>query len=153
MSLVGKVLGGFVLALLLMIAMGSVSYRNTVRLLEDADMVSHTHEVLEALATLLSAEQDLETGQRGYLVTGLDRYLEPYNAALPRVAQIFENIRTLTSDNPSQQQRLVRVEPLLTDKHAELAETILLRSDVGLQAAVEVVVSDRGKALMDEIRA
>ena len=152
MSLVAKVLGGFAFAFLLLAAIGIISYRNTNSILADVREVEHTHRILQELALALSSEQDLETGQRGYLLTGEDRYLERYNDGLLRIDRNLQILRDSTSDNPNQQQRLDEVEPLIRRKHAELEETINLSRAGDTEGALAIVLSDRGKAIMDSIR-
>ncbi len=71
--------------------------------------------------------KDAETGQRGYLITGVDAYLDPYTAATGDANRELKSVRELTSDNPNQQARLDKLEPLITDKSAALKETIDLR--------------------------
>ena len=92
--------------LFVFVASGFVSYLNTRTLNEDARQVTHTHEVLWALSDLLSLIKDAETGQRGYLITGDDRYLEPYTAAVAHIDQRMSDIERLIRDNPDQQGRI-----------------------------------------------
>src|ERR1019366_4310526 len=92
-----KIGGGFALALAALLIIGVVSYRSTTALVEAAAMVDHTHLVLENLEQLLSTMKDAETGQRGFLVTGEERYLEPYNAAPGQSDKILKTVRELTS--------------------------------------------------------
>ena len=54
---------------------------STQHLIEANRWVVHTHEVIEGLEDVLSVLKDAETGQRGFVLTGQQRYLEPYNAA------------------------------------------------------------------------
>jgi methyl-accepting chemotaxis protein len=96
--------------------------------------------------------KDAEGGQRGFLLTNEERYLEPYNAAIQVVDRHVKDLRGLTADNPNQQRRVAALEPLAAGKLAELSETIVLRRQRGERAAVEVVLSDRGKNIMDQIR-
>lgn len=149
-----KIGGGFALALAALAVIGWVSYRSTTGLIDTAGLVDHTHQVLENIEQLLSTLKDAETGQRGYLVTGEERYLEPYNTAVAQSAQVLKEIRSLTRDNPNQQRRLDALEPRVADKFAELKETIDLRKDPvkGFEAARQVVLTDKGKSLMDAIR-
>ncbi len=71
----------------LLIFNAATSYRNTIKLIENEHWVSHTHQVLTELEATLSTLKDAETGQRGYLLTGEERYLEPYNSAIARINQ------------------------------------------------------------------
>ncbi len=149
-----KIGGGFTLALAALLIIGMVSYRSTTGMIETADMVDHTHLVLRNLEQLLSTMKDAETGQRGFIITGEERYLEPYNSALGQSDQVLKSVRELTKDNPNQQRRLDALEPLIEGKFAELKETIDLRRDPlkGFEAARQVVITDKGKGLMDDIR-
>jgi methyl-accepting chemotaxis protein len=108
--------------------------------------------VLEELTHLLSLMKDAETGQRGFLLTGEESYLEPYSAALGPISSVVANVRELTSDNPSQQTRIAELSPLIDAKVAELKHTIDLRRTEGLDAALKVVRSGAGKQLMDDAR-
>jgi methyl-accepting chemotaxis protein len=148
-----KIGAGFGIALAILVVIGAVSYRSTVKLTETAQWVAHTHEVLERLESVLSGMKDAETGQRGYLLTGEERYLEPFRAAREAMSQKFLTLRELTKDNLNQQRRLDVLRPLLDAKLSELQETIDARKGPkGFDAALQIVISDRGKKVMDEIR-
>ncbi|MBO9558958.1 MAG: response regulator [Caulobacter sp.] len=131
---------------------GAIAYRNIEVLRTNNQLIMHTHKVLIAIDELLSTVQDAETGQRGYLLTGNDRYLEPYERAVADVAARVETVATLTRDNPTQQANLVPLRRHINTKLTELKETIDLRRNAGAQAAFSVVATDRGKAAMDALR-
>ena len=150
---IGKKIGsGFGLALIALTTVGAVSYDGTSKLIDSAAWVRHTHEVLEGPDELLSAMKDAETGQRGYIITGEARYLEPYQGAREAVDQKLKHLLESTADNPIQQRRLAAIEPLVVSKFAELQETIDLRRTKGFGAAVQEVLTDKGKDAMDSIR-
>lgn len=152
MKIGSRILVGYALALVVVGAVGIVAYRANMELVDSADWVAHTHQVKEALANTLSSLKDAETGQRGFLLTTEERYLEPYNQALQTIPGEIQQLRQLTSDNPSQQARITTLQPLVANKLAELAETIGLRRQGKQQAALEVVLTNRGKNVMDDIR-
>ncbi|WP_394558903.1 CHASE3 domain-containing protein [Aquipseudomonas alcaligenes] len=152
LSIGAKLWGSFSAILLVLVVIGGISYRNTLHMQETARWVAHTHEVVAQLNTLLSLVKDAETGQRGYLITGSDQYLEPYAAALPRVDGELGSLRQLTIDNPEQQRRLAQLRPLVERRLQSLASTIDLRRQQGLEAARQQVLTDQGKQLMDQIR-
>jgi len=108
-----KIGAGFALALAAIVVIGVAAYRSTGKLTETADWVEHTHKVLESLEGVLSDLKDAETGQRGYLLTGDDHYLEPYFAGTTAVHQKVADLRNLTRDNANQQRRLDALEPLI----------------------------------------
>lgn len=147
-----RILTGYGLALLVVGGVGVVAYRANTELVDSADWVAHSHKVKETLAETLSALKDAETGQRGFLLTDEERYLEPYNQALQTIPGDIQQLRQLTSDNPSQQTRIATLQGAVTNKLSELAETIALRRQGKQQAALAVVLTDRGKNFMDDIR-
>lgn len=151
-SIGSKIAGSFGIALAILLLVGGVSYNSTVKLIESADSVRHTHQVITTVQQVLSAMKDAETGQRGYVITGEPRYLEPYQGAREAVRVGVKELRELTVDNPHQQQRLSSLEPLVDNKFAELQETIDLRRTKGFAAAAQVVLTDKGKNTMDNIR-
>ena len=147
-----KIAVGFALAIVLLAAIGATSYRSINSLTRTSYAVAHTHAVLEHIANLLSWLKDAETGQRGYLLTGDDNYLDPYNDALRGLAKIVTELRELTSDNPSQQKRIGEVEPVIGAKLAELKRTIDLRRAGNADESLKLVTSGQGKKVMDDIR-
>src|ERR1700733_1842186 len=97
-SIGNKIASGFGLALAVLLIVGAVSNDSTTKLSSSADWVRHTHEVITGLDELLSGTMDAETGERGYVITGEPRYLEPYNTARDVVDQRLKQVRDLTSD-------------------------------------------------------
>ena len=142
-------LGGVLLILLIVAA---VSYENTRKLTETATWRAHSFEVQGGLLSLLSVMQDAETGQRGYLITGEDRYLEPYQSAVRSVDRTVQALKDLTADNPVQQRNLDTLRTPIKEKMDELKDTVDLRRSQGFEPARQVVLSDRGKQAMDEVR-
>ncbi|MGI4975753.1 MAG: CHASE3 domain-containing protein, partial [Janthinobacterium lividum] len=111
----------------------------------------HSYEVLGTLQELSIAVRDAETGQRGFLLTGGDEYLAPYQAALGRVGFLQGELQRLTADNPGVQDELRTLSPLVARKLEELAQTVELRRDVGLEAAMALVRTGSGRLLMARI--
>ncbi|MFB0873211.1 MULTISPECIES: response regulator [unclassified Sphingobium] len=146
-------IAGLTLGLLFFFLSGATAYRNIETLGASNEAIRHTHMVLIALDDLLSATQDAEAGQRGYLLTGADNYLEPYRSATAAVGEKFDTVRNLTRDNPTQQANLVLLRRHIDAKLAELRQTIDLRRAQGFSAALAIVATDRGKVEMDAIRA
>src|ERR1700735_5030777 len=68
-------------ATLFFVATGALSYLNFQTLKKDSALVVHSGDTLSALEDVLSTVRDAETGQRGYLLTGNESYLQPYTAA------------------------------------------------------------------------
>ncbi len=143
---------GLTAVILFFAASGILSYYNTRTLSRDALLVTHTHEVIINLEEIFSALKDAETGQRGFVLTGNEDYLEPYDMALNHITDKLEVVAGLTKDNPVQQQRLPSLRTNIKAKLDELAETINLRRNKGFEAARALVVTNRGKNFMDAVR-
>ncbi|MBE9191947.1 response regulator [Gloeocapsopsis crepidinum LEGE 06123] len=147
-----KIGASFALALTMLSTIGLVSYRNTTQLIDTARSENHSYQVITELEDLSSRIKDAETGQRGYLLTGDQRYLEPYNSAITVIEKNLNDLRQLTSDNPSQQSRIATLEPLVNRRIALIQQTLALRETQGFEIALQVVLRDEGKNLMDRIR-
>jgi histidine ammonia-lyase len=106
---------GFLVLIALLIADSALAYRNTRTIAENTALVAHTYEVFAEAAQTLSTMIDAETGQRGYLITGRDSYLEPYNSATKHIRARLLRLQQLTVDNPNQQRRIaLLVDPALS---------------------------------------
>ncbi|MDM9581671.1 MULTISPECIES: sensor histidine kinase [unclassified Nostoc] len=134
-----------------MTSVGIISYLSLLQYRENAQRVTHTREVLEKTKEVMSQIKDAETGQRGYLLTGKERYLEPYRTATGQIAQKLQALRQLTADNPNQQRQLDRLEPLISKKLVLIEQTINARSK-NLESALQIIQTDRGQQIMEDIR-
>jgi len=151
-SIEKKIMGAFGLALLLLSIVSGASYQSTTQLIENESWVAHTHKVLEELADILAGLAGAESAQRGYLLTGQESYLEPYNGEARKVTQVLQELQYLTADNPHQQQRLDVLKPLVLARLSKLYETVNLRQAKGFEAAVQFVQPGQGRKLMNDIR-
>ncbi|MDR3580482.1 MAG: response regulator [Oryzomonas sp.] len=142
----------FAAALIIFVSIGWLAYQNMAAAKESNYWVSHTHTVLEGLDTLLSSLTDAETGQRGFIITGDEAYLAPYNNALSTIPKQLKSLKDLTKDNPLEQKRLNSVDLLAEKKLAELKITIDTKKSQGFQATALIVESHLGKNLMNDIR-
>lgn len=147
-----KIGASFALSLAIFTAIGLVVYRSATQTVETSRWETHTYQVLTELESLLSTLKDAENGQRGYLLTGSEQYLEPYESATVVVEQKINELRQLTTDNLTQQQRLDAVESLIKQRIARLEQLINIRRTRGVEAATQAVVLERGRNLMDAIR-
>ena len=145
-----------IVAFMAVSAFGIVIYRNTVAVRQDEALVNRSYAIREKTQALLSMVKDMETGQRGFVITGVLSYLEPYYAGLNDVQEEFARLRRLTQDEPAQHRRLDRLQRLVHEKRAVLAEAIKLRGvgteTEGWNEARKFVTDGHGKALMDEMR-
>lgn len=119
-------------------------------LLSTIQWVQHTDRVINNANDAVKLTVDLETGMRGFLLSGDEHFLDPYETAKPRIAVALNTLLELTADNPVQTDRLLRLQAL-QQEWAQYAQSLidLQRSSGDFRA---VVKAGRGKRLTDEIR-
>jgi methyl-accepting chemotaxis protein len=147
-----QIYAGFGISLLMLILLGVSSYRGTKAMLRTSYEVEMTHEMLTDLEQFLSSLNGAESGQRGFLITGQESFIPPFNAATASVLKEYDDLYALARDRPHQKERLDRVKPHLDTKVAELKEVIDVRRRDGLEAASRIVAEGRGTRAMAEIQ-
>jgi signal transduction histidine kinase/DNA-binding response OmpR family regulator/CHASE3 domain sensor protein len=114
--------------------------------------VVHTYQVLGKLEEIISALKDAETGQRGYLLTGEEPFLAPYEESSRRIEPLLRELGQLTRDNP---QRGLRIQGLSRDieqRLSLLSNGIQIRRTEGADAAAALVKAGAGRKVMEKIR-
>jgi len=138
---------------LLVLVFGAASYWGTVRERASRHAVDESHRTIETLQEVLAFAVDAETGQRGYLLTGDERYLGPFRLAQARVQGRLGELRRLTQDDgPLSSARVDSLTFAVGQKFDELSETIALRQAGNQAGALQVVDSGRGRRIMDDAR-
>jgi len=152
-SLPRKTLVGFIVALLTVVAVSVVSSHALQTRSAGVQKMSQSFERTRKVGELLSTLKDAETSQRGYILTGSERFLEPHTAALAALSRQSADFRRLIEDNPAELLQFDTVESRIADKLAELQETIRLKRAGQAEAALEAVRSGQGREKMDRVRA
>src|ERR1035437_9631934 len=143
---------GFAVALALLGGVAWSDWRHTARTQETAELVARTHEVQANSSRLLSLIQDIETGERGFVVTGDPAFLKPFESALKAVGEQQRKLEQLIRD-AEQKVNWSALEPLIAERIVLAQRMVDLRQNAGFEAARQEVASGRGKAVMDKIRA
>ena len=145
----------FLLAALLIAGNAWLAFHAEEVLANSERRVTHTFEVITDLEHVLQTAADAELGVRGYLLTGKESYLAPYNAAVTEMPAQFELLEHLTQDNAPQVARLQQAAGVSRRKLALLQRAILLyRLHRGRDEAALVVASQgasRGADLMGQL--
>ncbi len=147
-TLIGFILAISALALIFVLSLKALTYQAQTR-----SSALHALRVLAVTQRLFSDVQDLETGQRGFLLTGEDRYLEPFRTASAALPSRLEQLRTEVMVDPTRKGLVDELTQAVNEKLVELQRTIELQEAGDSAAAVGLVRTDRGKAAMDRIRA
>jgi CHASE3 domain sensor protein len=115
--------------------------------------IAHTQQTLIVTSQILATIVEAETGQRGYLLTRDPKYLGPYEAAHARLPVEFAQLRRQFADlRPDQTATLDRLQTLVNAKFAELARTLTTLREQGLAPALDLIATDEGWRIMNEIR-
>ena len=147
-----RTLIGFVTAVIAVLAMASFSYWSLAEGTRSGQRVAQTLEAVSHLQAVLSSLKDAETGQRGYLLTGTDSYLDPFANAEQNLPNEIAQSRRALADKADQLRRLDLVEQLANDKLSELRGTVELRRAGKAAEALEVVRTNRGREIMKRLR-
>ena len=114
--------------------------------------LEHTHDVILTSEVLSGQLKDAETGQRGYLLTGDLEYLQTHQNGSRLSKQYFSDLKSLTTESPSQQEILRQLGVLIEQKFDELNETIGYAKAGDRNKALQIVKQGTGRILMDKMR-
>lgn len=147
-----RTLSAFLVAVFAVVVIAVWSYGALRNSGDSAQHLTDAVEVFAELESVLSTLKDAETGQRGYLLTGREAYLEPFTLAKAALPAELGVLHTMTQGAPAQRARADSLQVLAAEKMSELSETVELRRTGHAEQALDVVLTDRGKNYMDRIR-
>jgi CheY-like chemotaxis protein/CHASE3 domain sensor protein len=148
-----QVFTGFLFSVILVFIVGILSYNSINHFQEDTAWVDHSQKVIKTSGDLLQQLIDAETGMRGYGATDNKAFLEPYNAAIPRITSDLAQLRALVQDNPAQTRHIDTLAELVNTQLGILRDNVTARDSKGLEFMVQNHMFLNGKHNMDEIRA
>lgn len=140
---------GYGVSLLLLVAGSIASYISIHNLLQTQTLVNHTNAVINKVEGVISVLKDAETGQRGFLLTNNEAFLDPYNGAYDRSLRLINEIKGLTKDNPQQQVDCDLLRNIITQRLNILA-TLIDRKRKGETVSDSMLLA--GKTYMDRAR-
>lgn len=141
-------------ALLACIALNAyLSIAHSKRVEKIAALTLESSAIQGELSAVLKDMTDMETGQRGYLLTADPAYLQPYTEATARIGADFVSLRTGLANRTLHEQSLEsQLQALAKSKQAEMERSITLRQQGYRHRAFMLVDTNEGKDYMDEIR-
>jgi len=140
---------GYSISLFLLAVSTVASYININNLLYSSEWVNHTNQVVRKVEGVLSVLRDAEAGQRGFLVTGDERFLEPNNGASDETMTRINEVKQLSKDNPLQQKACDQLKTIVQIRTAYLARMIE-KKKAGEEISVELMLE--GKNQMQSAR-
>ncbi len=144
---------GFSVAVLTVLLIGVSAHRSTENLLENARLVTHTHQVQSEIALVLAQMSTIEGSARGFVLSGDEAYLDPYRETTPALERTLSRLQQLSGDNPRQVQRLAALKPQIQEKNDQMQRYIEARRSQGLEAASRLVSEGEGRQAMVRVRA
>lgn len=156
-SLGRKLYTGFGIVLAILVVLSILSFTSFSQMYQANNWNIHTYEVLSQLEGALQQMINMETGQRGFSLTGDEKSLEPFNSGRENFDMYYNKAKELTSDNPTQQEILSRLKKTQEEWLAIAENSINLRRNVSKgQGTMDDVVRDeqaaKGKAAFDSFR-
>ena len=134
-SIRGKVLFGFGFVLAMLVGIAFIAWKSTQRFLTTAEAVAHSREILETEEKVLRHLMEMESGRRGYLVTGDDRHLRGYEQAHTLLIENYRLLKKLIADDAPQLERTDKLRELISDSFAKQSAEIDVRRTDGFVAA------------------
>ena len=157
-SLANKIIFSSLIPLVFVAVLGFSTYKAIEFSQETKQWVEHTNLVLTRALQIEKLMVDMETGERGFLITGEEHFLEPYNFAHTRIDSLIDEVTSLVSDNPTQVERMHKIKQLIDQwENAAGNPAIELRRKVDVGEAdfselTAFIASEIGKKVFDELR-
>jgi signal transduction histidine kinase/CHASE3 domain sensor protein len=136
----------------LVLLVGALAYDQARNVVADVQEVGRSHEVIEGSERLLTRAVDAETGQRAFLLTGNEAFLEPYSGARADIDRSLDSLRGLARGEPAQQARLAAIASVVPRRFALLDSGIDLRRRGETSDAASEARLMAGKKTMDQLR-
>ncbi len=142
---------GLLFILILIIGIGIVSYRNINEVFETAEWRANSYNILNTTEDVLGQIVGAEEGQRSFLITDDETYLEPFYKGINNVKLDLSSLKILLKGNKEQIERLNRLDSLIMFRFQDLQATIQLRVKYGFQKAAERLKMRSGRENMNDI--
>ncbi|WP_293310873.1 CHASE3 domain-containing protein [Pedobacter sp. UBA5917] len=148
-SFINRPSAGFIVSVFLTLVTSALSWFSVQQFFASERWVDHTNTVKQKLEMVISSMKDAETGQRGFLLTGNEKFLEPYNGAEKLVKSAFDTVRVLTQDNTAQQSEFKGLKEMI-DAKFDLLRTTIDQKRSGGTISLDILLL--GKSYMDRTR-
>ena len=146
-----SVKAGLIFILILIIGIGLASYRNINEVFETAEWRANSYNILNTLEDVMAQISGAEEGQRSYIITGGNYYLEPFNKASEFIHQDIKNLKIFLKDNPVQKKRLDTLKTLIDIRLKSLQSTIAIRAKGDFKGAAKSLKIKIDKQFADNV--
>ena len=148
---------GYILVFILMIVLAAVTYHNFNLLTQTADLVADSQEIMRIANLVQKHMIDMETGERGFLITGNEKFLEPHDRGEKKIAELMAQLKKLVFESPEQLRLLEKIGELERRWHRVVCDPVIAarkkaKSEADMKKIRMFVESQSGKRIMDNIR-
>ncbi len=146
-----RVVAGFLLTVVILLTLGLFSYFSTQRLITTRSLLNHQLSVMNNADLIVKHVVDMETGQRGYVITGNEQFLEPfYNSTIP-LTLCIKKLDSLTLNDSVQSKRVDTLQMLIS-KQKQWTTRVIEARKKSFENASKLVIEGTGKRTTDKIR-
>jgi len=138
---------------ILVLLVGALAYERARRVVADVREVDRSHAIIEGTDALLIRAVDAETGQRAYLLTGDEAFLEPFRGARDDIDRALDSLRAVMRNDQAERARLDSIGSVVAERLALLDTGIAIRARGDLKGAADEHRLLAGKRKMDQLRA
>ncbi len=157
LALKTKIIGSNLPPAILVIALSAIAFSSVHSLLDSSQWVDHTHEVIQEALKIEASAVDMETGMRGFLLTGNDAFLAPYRSGEKRFDALTADLKKRVDDNPEQAALMEDIQSTIAEWKRNVTEPLIaLRRQAGdaeaLSRITGSVAEEKGKVYFDRFR-
>lgn len=143
----------FILSISLMLFLGVLAFlRNVKQSQQITRYIANSYEIIAEAQSLLSLLKEVESMQRGYIITGLNIYLEEYQDIIDNVNKHNDKLVVLTKNNSVQQDKVFLLKPLINQRISRLNEGIKIFKNQGFEITKEFLSNGQGRSIMKKIQ-
>jgi two-component system, NarL family, sensor kinase len=147
-----KILVGLLSILIILCTLTYLSHRNSQRVISSAEEVDRSQEIKYHIEQVLAVATDLETGARGYVITGDKQFLEPATKAIATIFVHLDHLKEKVGNDSIQLARIDQLSDLVNKKISVSTGIAEMRKTSGLNAAIQYMAASDSQELMDKIR-
>ncbi|PWA07305.1 PAS domain S-box protein [Flavobacterium psychrotolerans] len=142
----------YILIATILITVLVVFYMNSQKAMASSDKVVYSQEAIIKTNDVLLAALNIETGFRGFLLSGDESFLEPFNSGKTKIYTALKALTTLIGDNPNQQKRLSSLQKAVNERLVFTEKNIQANRQNSLNDSEKTAIIEQGKILTDKIR-
>src|SRR6187402_1402464 len=114
---VGTKIGlGFGLAIAIFVFVGFISFRSTNQLIDAAKELTYIYDATSDIDDTLIYIADVETGERGYIITGEEVYLKPFQTGIEKLTALLPHLEKAIEGNRNQENNFRRLQPMIQER-------------------------------------